>query len=544
VKKLIFLCLILALTLALVITGCSSSSSPTTSTPATTAPNTTTAKPQSTTAQSTTIATTIPAVAKPKSGGTLRIAESMPPTSSIGWLAEPTFLAGAWLSPMVEPLLEVSFTNTVKPKLATDFQIAPDLKSIKLTLRKGVKFHDGTDFNAAAAKWNLEQQIAAKLSSTADWVSVDAIDDYTIQINLKNYQNSILNNLGSYPGMMISPTAFQKNGGAEGMRWNPVGTGPFKFVSYTKGASMKYTRFNDYWDTGKPYLDAIEMTFIADPMTRWASFAAGEQDATNGAMNYTESEILQKGYSIIKNYSGIAELVPDSKNASSPFANLKVRQALDYAIDRDAIVKARGFGFKVPVQQMSFPNSPSYIKNLAERTYNPEKAKQLLAEAGYPNGFETTISASSAVISDKDELVAVQGFLSKVGINAKINYIDQGTYAALRASGWNGLLMTLTGIDANLNTTIAREIAKASPFFASLAKTDEYDALYQKSLVSREYDPALMQQIVQYIFDTAMVNYLWTGTSLEVVNPYVQGTGHYTLQVWSQWLPGNAWLNK
>jgi peptide/nickel transport system substrate-binding protein len=344
---------------------------------------------------------------------------------------------------------------------------------------------------------------------------------------------------------MVSPTAFQNNGGAEGMRWNPVGPGPFKFVSYVKDTSIKYTRFDGYWEKGKPYLDAIEIDFIADPLTRSASFLAGEADAVGADLGKTEYDIQQQGYSIVKCYSGIAELVPDSKNTDSPFANLKIRQAIDYAIDRAAIVKARGFGFKTPVQQMAFPDSKSYIQNLAERTYNPDKAKQLLTEAGYPQGFETTISASSAVVSDKDELVAVQGYLAKVGITAKINYIDQGSYSSLRSTGWkNGLLMTNTGIDANPNTTITREISKSSPFFASLLKTDEFDALYQASLTSKEYDPALMQKIVQYIFDNAMVNYLWTVSRGDALYPYVHDTGLYSLQAWNFWHPGDAWLSK
>ncbi len=555
-KKLRFLFPILALLLALVITACSSTPTspttsqpaPTTNTPATTSATTSSTTPANspgTTAPASTNATTSPTTEAPKSGGTLRIIDPQVPGGSIGWIAEPTFLAGLWLSPMLESLLEVDFSGNIKPKLATDYQVASDLKSIKLTLRKGVKFHDGTDFNATAAKWNLDQMLGAKLSATTDWTSVDVLDEYTIQINLKNYQNTMLNNLGSYTGIMISPTAFEKNGGKEGMRWNPVGTGPFKFVKYTKDTSMTYVKFNDYWDKGKPYLDGIEIDFIADPLTRSASFMAGEADAVGGNLSKTEYDIQQQGYPVVSCYSGIAELVPDSKNADSPFANLKVRQAIDYAIDRDAIVKTRGFGFKSPVQQMAFPNSTAYIKNLEQRTYNPEKAKELLKEAGYPDGFETTISASSAVISDKDELVAVQGYLAKVGITAKVNYVDQGSYSALRSSGWkNGLLMTNTGIDANLNTTITREIAKSSPFFASLLKTDEFDALYQTSLTSREYDPALMQKIVQYIFDNAMVNYLWTVSRGDVVYPYVHDTGLYTLQAWNFWHPGDAWLSE
>ena len=131
-------------------------------------------------------------------------------------------------------------------------------KVITLTLRRGVKFHDGTDFNAEAAKWNLDQAISTKQFGSVLIDSVDVVDPYTIRINLKQRDNTLLGMLGfSYIGMMISPTAF-KTKGEDWVIANPVGTGPFRFASWQKDVKIAFRKFEGYWQKGKPYLDGIE----------------------------------------------------------------------------------------------------------------------------------------------------------------------------------------------------------------------------------------------------------------------------------------------
>jgi peptide/nickel transport system substrate-binding protein len=515
----------------------------TTATPPPVTPAQTTAVSSATVPAKTTTPSTI-AAATPKRGGTFRYIDPRSPATTLGWWAEPGPPAGLYACMMMEGLISVDFAGTSTPLLATSWTLAPDLKSVTFNLRKGVKFHDGSDFNAQVAKWNIDQYIIAKISAAKDISSVDVIDDYTIKMTLKQYTNTLVSNTlaGIY---MVSKAAFDK-GGKEGLRWNPVGTGPFKFVSYEPDVVLKVVRFVDYWDKPKPYLDAIEARFIQDVLTAEASFTAGEVDCVGGDSAQQLYNLQQKGAVITRVYSGASTLIPDSKNSKSIMANLKVRQAIDYAIDRDAIVKARGFGFWISTYQFAPPEASAYIKDLPARTYNPDKAKQLLTEAGFPNGFKTTIFGDSST-ADKQAAVAVQGYLSKVNINAELKWLDFAGFVQYVMGGWqDGMLFCANGFNAgNLNFGIDFVWTQTAPFFPSVLKTDELQAMVTASLNSKDYDPALVQKALLYMHDTAMFLPLYCITRGHALKPYVHDTGmDSSLQLLMTWLPANTWLSK
>ncbi|OGO32055.1 MAG: hypothetical protein A2Z29_08965 [Chloroflexi bacterium RBG_16_56_11] len=478
----------------------------------------------------------------PKSGGTFRYINPRGPANTIGWLAEPGPPLGLYACTMMEGLVDVDYKGTVKPKLATAWTIAPDLTSITFTLRLGVKFHDGTDFNAAVAKWNYDQFLAAKLANVKDVSSVDVIDNNTIKINLKKYSNTLLSTLTST--YMVSKAAFDKVG-KDGLRWNPVGTGPFKFVSFERDVVLKVARFPDYWQKGKPYLDAIEAHFIIDPLTASAAFEAGEADAIGGDVAKVLYDLGQKGNQVLKSYTGAITLIPDSKNPDSVWSNLKVRQAVDYAIDRDAIVKARGFGLWTTTYEFAPPDASAYIKDLPARTYNPEKAKQLLAEAGYPNGFTTKIIGDSST-TDKEATVAVQGFLSKVGIEAQLDWVDFAGFVQYVMGGWkDAILACANGFSAaNLNQGIDFVWSQTAAFFPSVLKTDQLQTLLNESMGAKDYDPALVQKVLRYMHDEVMFLPLYCITRGHAVKPYVHDTGFYTQQSWAVFTPADTWLSK
>ena len=180
--------------------------------------------------------------------------------------------------PCLEPLLEESIDGTFSARLATDWKVASDGSSVTFTLRKGVKFHDGSDFNADVVKWNFDLEIPTGKPSNIDWASVDVIDPYTVRVNLKKWTNSTLSNFSFEGGnYIVSKAAFDKNG-IEWSRWNMVGTGPFKQTDYVRDVQVVYEKNTDYWNTGRPYLDKIIYKCIADPMTQVASLKRGELD--------------------------------------------------------------------------------------------------------------------------------------------------------------------------------------------------------------------------------------------------------------------------
>jgi ABC-type transport system substrate-binding protein len=327
------------------------------------------------------------------------------------------------------------------------------------------------------------------------------------------------------------------------VRYNPVGTGPFKFVSYQQDTVIKYQKFDGYWQKGKPYLDAIEVYQIPDALTRAATFQSGEMDAICGDLTQVEYRLVQQGGNVVKAPTGVAFLMGDSKNTNSPFSNLKVRQAIDYAVDRDKMAQAIGYGFYQTDYELSFPGSKSYFNDITIRAYNPEMAKQLLTEAGYPNGFSTQIIASQAN-TPKDAAVAVQSFLSKIGVQAELKYIDQGSWTSYYVNGWsNALMMALFGLDANINKTYISRFVPTNQY-NSLARSDDFMKLIQASINSVDFDPTLAQKVTRYIYDNALINCLYATPRGAVMRDYVKDTGFLAGQSWPIWYPADVWFNK
>jgi peptide/nickel transport system substrate-binding protein len=145
--------------------------------------------------------------------------------------------------------------------MASSYDIAPDKLSVTFHLRKGIKFHDGTELNAEAVKFSYDAQI--ENNKVPFWESVEDIDEYTVKVNFKSWNNVIISTFGDTgTGMIVSPTAVKENG-LEWAKLNPVGTGPFKFESYVQDSKMILTKNDDYWEEGQPYLDGIEYYFSA-----------------------------------------------------------------------------------------------------------------------------------------------------------------------------------------------------------------------------------------------------------------------------------------
>ena len=173
----------------------------------------------------------------PKYGGTIRILDMTFPTNS-GWPADPT-ISQAFTQLSCDTLLRGDNKGNIIPWLAESYKIADDQTSITFSLRKGIKFHDQSDFNASVAKWNLDNFIDAKMQP--NWASVDVVDDYTVRVNFTKWQSTLLNTFvePQFPAFMVSKAAFDTNGQAW-MRGHPVGTGPFIFDSYVPTSVIKW----------------------------------------------------------------------------------------------------------------------------------------------------------------------------------------------------------------------------------------------------------------------------------------------------------------
>jgi len=491
-------------------------------------------------------------IPKPQYGGVLKIIEQ-PGLLNLGYPGETgSFNDGFLARPCVESLLSLDEkgTDVVIPQLATGWKISPDYKSITFTLRKDVKFHDGTDFNAEAAKYCLDLYRLGPKPELKSVTSIDIIDHYTIRLNLSTFNPSLLISMVGPASWMVSPNALKKMSKEEAMT-HPVGTGPFKFVSYQRDVFLKFEKFTSYWQKGKPYLDGVEFHFIADPVTSLISFKTGEAQAINrlGPKDVSDLKAMGK-YNIATGWSAAFGLVGDSAHTNSPFANIKVRQAIAYAIDNEAIANAIGYGLLPSASQFAPPGGYAFNPAVVGYPYNPQKAKQLLAEAGYPNGFQTKLTFTASA-TNRDLFTAVQGYLVAVGINAQLDAADRGRFAQMITGGWSNQLVRFDipcskGMDP-ATALMTRLSSKASTFDTkSLYISPDYDA--KLFLAATELDPqkrqSQFQELSKMIIDQyCMAIPLYIGASLMVKSPTLHNLDIYQYSL-QEYHPENAWLSK
>jgi peptide/nickel transport system substrate-binding protein len=374
----------------------------------------------------------------PTKGGTLKMI-MLDTATNIGYPADDSGFTLYYNMPALERLGRYDKEGKMTPFLAESWQTDLEKKTITIKLKQGIKFHDDTDFNAEAVKWNIEQYQAAKRPEVSGIQSMDVIDAHTLRLNLEQWDSTLLESVAQFVHM-VSPAAVEKNG-KDWAKRNPVGTGPFKFVSWERDVSMKFKKNENYWQKGKPYLDAIEYSLIYDRNTAANVFKSGGADVLTQMTIDTYLELEQSGKypsNSIKDIFGRLGIgiMFDSAKPGSPFTDIRVRQAVMYAIDTQAIISSVYRGKADETNQWYTSSSPFYNKDVKGFPYDPEKAKQLLAEAGYPNGFKTKITTSSAYVNG---MTAVQSYLAKVGINAELVTVDIAKLLEQYAGTWDGM---------------------------------------------------------------------------------------------------------
>ncbi len=484
-----------------------------TTTPSVAPPSTTTSAPPSTTTSAPPSTTTAPTPTAPtgeKYGGIYRQALTVGPGTPIGYPPEalPDALVDA--APAIEGLMGRYADASLYGILATSWEVADDGKSITFNLRRGVKFHDGSDFNADVCKWNMEGMIEGKQSVARSWTSIDKVDDYTVRVNVTEYTNILLTDI-AFGVPMISKKTFDEKG-LEYSRWHPVGTGPFIFVDYERDAKLTFKRNPNYWDAPKPYLDGVEMVVIADATVRKLAFQRGDIFALTPQSDLDAKELIESGkYKVTESGGGPYVLIPDSMDSTSPWASVDVRFAASYALDRETLVEGLTFGFGTPAYQM-FQSYPELnIPGLVKTEYDQEKARQLLRDAGYPNGFPTTLHSFVRVVpANYIEAVAAQ--LREVGIMVETDFPEAGKYSELRTGTWDGLMGHGIYAWENKNQTISAYFAGV--WFNHCKKPAGWWEGFNASMTSKEPDNQLLMNLLEIMYNDMMVI------------PYLEKKGH------------------
>ena len=312
--------------------------------------------------------------------------------------------------------------GSVVPGLAESWEISEDGLTYTFKLREGVTFHDGSAMDAEDVKFTLDR-INAEDSANAQKAlysaisEVTVIDPQTVEVKLSEPNGNMLFNLAWGDAVIVAPESI------ETIKQTPIGTGAFKFENWNQGDKITLTRNDDYWGEA-PALASATFKFISDPTAAFASVMAEDVDVFAGfpaPENIPQFEADPRFQVLIGSTEG--ETILSINNKREPFDNVKVREAVAHAIDRQAIIDGAMFGYGTPIGTHFAPHNPDYVDLKEMSAYDPEKSKALLAEAGFPDGFETTLHLPPPSYARRGgEIIAAQ--LAEVGIKAQITNVE------------------------------------------------------------------------------------------------------------------------
>jgi peptide/nickel transport system substrate-binding protein len=410
-----------------------------------------------------------------------------------------------------ESLLGVDHNLNLLPVLAERYTVNKDGSEYTFHLRKGVRFHSGQEMTAEDVKWSIDyirepKNSAFIYSSFLDVKSIEVIDSHTIRFKLDGP-------FAPFPEAVTSTTTpiLPKGslGIAEKPQSFPPGTGPFRFVEWKPGAHLILAKFPQYWKPGIPYLDRIVMKPIPDETVRVTALRSAQFDLVEEVPLRVVDQI-QKG--MIKDVSVVPASAAAFRRitfncAEPPFKDVRVRQAVAFAVNKKEIVDGMGMGYG-EVANHRYPKSSRWYVPLEERPYNPEKARALLAEAGYPNGLQVPMNITSG---DLEEALVVQAQLRKVGIDIKMEVVNFGEFMRKESGGTFRVSYTGAGIRPDPDSLLyhyyhTKEIGKRNHAHYSNPQFDRLLERARETLVFDErkklYGQALeiFQQDVPNIF--------------------------------------------
>jgi len=428
-------------------------------------------------------------------------------------------------------------TGEYGPWLFTSWEVDPNEKYIIFHLREGVKYHDGSDFNAEGVKWYFDNHQEITPGWLANVSSTEVIDEYTVKLNTDYYDLVMWAQLNE---QHASPTQLKK--GEEACLWLPVGTGPFKFVEYKRDQNLTYEAFEDYWD-GRPYIDTYVQKYLPDQATQLAALLAGEGDHMR-AVQYKDLELLKsKGFELPSIFMVECGIIAPTDNPDSVFADIRVRQAIEYAIDKETIAKELGYGYMEPFKTIYPEPMPGYVSGFT-REYDPDKARQLLADAGLADGFETDLSVAQFAIMDV--MVAVQQYLAEVGITVHVKEVDMGQWTSMRRQGWTGLLYQHGIFQAPYEYNLNRAYGPAYKDYVSMVRPEGFNEVLDKVMKTTDAAARLpyAEQLQRMVYDSACMIPLETWAQIDAISPRVHDHEMYKTHGTQCWNAAKAWLSE
>jgi peptide/nickel transport system substrate-binding protein len=439
-----------------------------------------------------------------------------------------------------ETLTTLDENQEVQPGLATWEEV--DETTWDFFIEEGVTFHDGAELNAEAVKTNFDRLVDEEIASPRAFLleaveSTEVVDDYTLRINLEYPYAPLLANLAHSGTAIMSPDIIEEDyaqleegGDVDAyINQNPAGTGPFVFENWTPGESVVLTRNDDYWgETAK--LDSVTFKVVSEQSARIAELDSGVSHIVDaiGPNNISrvdgmaDASVLQEP-SVSVSYIGI-------NVQQEPFDDVRVRQAISMAIDKEQIIEGVYNGVGIPAVGPLAPPVFGYDENVSGIEYDLDRAQELLAEAGYEDGFETTIWTNDSE-ERVNTAVTVQSQLAEIGIDVQIEELEWGAYLERTANGEHDMFIlgwSVVTSDADYGMfPLFHSSAVGSTGNRSFLEDDDLDAVLDEA--RRETDPearqGLYSEAQEMLVELAPMLYLHHQEYLIGVNDSVQDFG-------------------
>ncbi len=426
-----------------------------------------------------------------------------------------------------EGLVKPTPEGDLIPAVAGEYQVSEDGMTYTFTLRDGVKFHNGDDVTMADVVYSIErcaddstgEALVPALSAIADMQAED--DTLTITLDAPNSE------FLSYLTLAVLPEGYDDQDTA------PVGTGPFKFVSRAAQDNIVLERFEDYWGE-KAYLDKVTLKIIENADSILMSLQSGAVDL---CAHLTSIQVAQLGedFTVAEGTMNLVQALY-LNNAEAPFDDVRVRQALCYAVDKQGVIDLAFDGYGSPIGSSMYPAFAKYFDDSLTDYYphDVEKAKALLTEAGYPDGFEMTITVPSNYQPHVDTAQVVVEQLKAVGVNAKLELVEWGSWLSDVYAG-RQFQSTVVGVDASNMTAralLGRFESSASNNFINY-KSEAYDQLFAQAQSCRDdaEQTELYKQMEADLTHNAANVYLQDLADLVAVRKGLEGVRFYPIYV-------------
>ena len=447
---------------------------------------------------------------------------------SLGFQQEPTTLDptadataaidGIITHNVLESLTTVTESGEVRPDLAESWSISDDGMTYTFKLMQGVKFHDGTDFDAEDVKFSYDRAMDEKSENPTKGIfkpieSVTVIDPHTVEMKLKNPDAFFLFNISRGDASIVAPESVDTN------KTNPIGTGAFKFDSWTRGDRLTLVKNPDHRNAARVAMDKVVFRFISDPAAASAALLSDELDAFPG---FPAPELLPQfeadpRFTVVVG-STEGEVILAMNNAKPPFDNVEVRRAISTAIDRDEIIDGAMYGLATPIGSFYPPHGPAYIDLLDKYPHDSAKAKQMFEAAGVAGSTMTIRVPPFPYATRSAEIIQAQ--LAEAGIDAKVENVEWGFWLdeIYKKQNYD---MTII---AHTSPNDMGNFARGKSYFYGFEEP-EFNDLWER--ISTETDAAkrteLLKEGQEYLADNAIHGFLFQLPQLGVYKKDLQG---------------------